>query len=675
MPSNSSKPQDACPGRNGTASLALPGTRSDLRTLHEGTPPKVAAQDSVVSRVLALSRRFLVAGVLLPVFAGVYYAAFWLRFEGQLGPEEVQQYVSTVGWIVWIKLCLFVRFRICRGWGRLVTFYDLVALVQASTAGLLLIVLLDRLVLSRSMIPRSVFLLDWGATIVILGGARSLLRGVREYPWLAFLPSDRIPAFIVGANDTGEMLLRAIIRNDKRTYRVVGFIDTDGRSLGTRISGVPVVGGLDQTCELADRYRVQELLVAREKLSGQRIRRLMEDARRRGIDVRVLPSMDLMISGNVAIQPRPVAIDDLLRREPVELDLESIRRWIDHRVLLVTGSAGSIGSEISRQLLQFAPRRVVLVDRSETGQFFLERELRKLRTDAQIEVCLADVLDRQRIGALLQEHRPHVIFHAAAYKHVPLMESHPQEAVKNILTATRQLADLAAESRVDSFVLISTDKAVNPTSVMGACKRAAELYVQALSGRRAPSGGRSCRFVTVRFGNVLDSAGSVVQIFRQQIAAGGPVTITDPAMRRYSMTIPEAARLVIQAGAIGSGGHILLLDMGEPVRILDLATDMIRLSGLRVGEDIAIESVGPRPGEKLFEELRTAGENHLSTCHPKIIVVDHRPVDLEDILGSIEEIEHLAAKAPEEVVPRLEKLIPEYLRERRTGLATRRAAA
>jgi FlaA1/EpsC-like NDP-sugar epimerase len=666
---NSSKPQDPCPGRNGTASLALPGTRSDLRTLHAGAPPKVAAQDSAVSRVLALSRRFFVAGVLLPVFAGIYYAAFWLRFEGQLGPEEVQQYVSTVGWIVWIKLCLFVRFRICRGWGRLVTFYDLVALVQASTAGLLLVVLLDRLVLPRSMIPRSVFLLDWGATIVILGGARSLLRGVREYPWLAFLPSDRIPAFIVGANDTGEMLLRAIIRNDKRTYRVVGFIDTDGRSLGTRISGVPVVGGLDQTCELADRYRVQELLVAREKLSGQRIRRLMEDARRRGMDVRVLPSMDLMISGNVAIQPRPVAIDDLLRREPVELDLESIRRWIDRRVLLVTGSAGSIGSEISRQLLQFAPRRVVLVDRSETGQFFLERELRKLRTDAQIEVCLADVLDRQRIRAVLQEHRPDVIFHAAAYKHVPLMENHPQEAVKNILTATRQLADLAAESRVDSFVLISTDKAVNPTSVMGACKRAAELYVQALSGRS------TCRFVTVRFGNVLDSAGSVVQIFRQQIAAGGPVTITDPAMRRYFMTIPEAARLVIQAGAIGSGGHILLLDMGEPVRILDLAADMIRLSGLRVGEDIAIESVGPRPGEKLFEELRTTGENHLPTCHPKIIVVDHRPVDLEVILGSIEEIEHLAAKAPDQIVSGLEGLIPEYLRERRTDRSARRAAA
>jgi FlaA1/EpsC-like NDP-sugar epimerase len=621
------------------------------------------------ARLGAMGQRLLGASVLLPVFAAIYYAAYWLRFEGQLGPEEVQTFLFTVGWIVWLKLCLFAWFGICVGWNRLVTFYDLVVLVQASTAGLLLVVLLDRLVLTRFLIPRSIFLIDWGATIVVVGGARSLLRGFREYAWATFFLSDRIPAFIVGANDTGEMLLRAIIRNDKRAYRVVGFIDTDGRSLGTRISGVPVVGSLDETGELAERYGVQELLVAREKLSGQRIRRLMEDAQRRGIEVRVLPSMDLMISGNVAIQPRPVAIDDLLRREPVELDLESIRRWIDHRVLLVTGSAGSIGSEISRQLLQFAPRRVVLVDRSETGQFFLERELRRLRTDVQIDVCLADVLDRPRIRALFQQYRPHVVFHAAAYKHVPLMETHPQEAVKNIITATRQLADLAAESQVDSFVLISTDKAVNPTSVMGTCKRAAELYVQALAGHS------DCRFVTVRFGNVLDSAGSVVQIFRQQIADGGPVTITDPAMRRYFMTISEAARLVIQAGAIGSGGHILLLDMGEPVRILDLATDMIRLSGLRVGEDIAIESVGPRPGEKLFEELRTTDENHLPTCHPKIIVVDHRPVDLEDILGSIEEIEHLAARAPDEIIPRLEKLIPEYLRERRVDSSPRRAAA
>jgi FlaA1/EpsC-like NDP-sugar epimerase len=311
---------------------------------------------------------------------------------------------------------------------------------------------------------------------------------------------------------------------------------------------------------------------------------------------------------------------------------------------------------------------VVLVDRSETGQFFLERELRKLGSNVQIEMCLADVLDRPRIRDILRQCRPHVVFHAAAYKHVPLMESHPQEAVRNILTATRQLAELAAEARADSFVLISTDKAVNPASMMGACKRAAEIYVQALSARAA------CRFVTVRFGNVLDSAGSVVQIFRQQIAAGGPVTVTDPAMRRYFMTIPEAARLVLQAGAIGQSGQILLLDMGEPVRIVDLAEDMIRLSGLRVGEDIAIEYTGPRPGEKLFEELRGAEENDLARCHPKIIVVDQRPADLGGALGAIEEIEAAARTAPDQVAGLLRRMIPEYRGPSSQAIRRRRAA-
>ncbi len=305
-------------------------------------------------------------------------------------------------------------------------------------------------------------------------------------------------------------------------------------------------------------------------------------------------------------------------------------------MILVTGSAGSIGSEICRQLLQFSPQRLVLLDRAETAQFFLERELRPLAGKKQIEVCIADVLDEARMRRVLMQHRPHVIFHAAAYKHVPLMECHPQEAVRNIVSATRRLADLAMDYHSDSLVMISTDKAVNPTSVMGACKRVAELYVQSLADRS------STRFVTVRFGNVLDSAGSVVQLFRQQIAAGGPVTVTDPEMRRYFMTIPEASRLVIQAGAIGQSGQILVLDMGEPVRIVDLAADMIRLSGLRVGEDVAIEFVGLRPGEKLYEELHIPGERLLPTSHPKIIVAERRRTNVAHMQSAIDQLERLA---------------------------------
>lgn len=308
----------------------------------------------------------------------------------------------------------------------------------------------------------------------------------------------------------------------------------------------------------------------------------------------------------------------------------------------------------------------MLVDRSETGQFFIERELREKAGGVELEVCLADMLDETRIQNILRLHRPDIIFHAAAYKHVPLMEAHPGEAVKNIVTATRQLADLAMSHGVKSFVMISTDKAVHPTSVMGACKRAAEVYVQSLAELS------SCQFVTVRFGNVLDSAGSVVQVFREQIRGGGPVTVTDPAMTRYFMTIPEAAGLVVQAGAIGNGGEILLLDMGEPVRIVDLAADMIRLSGLRVGEDIEIKFTGMRPGEKLYEELRIAGENELPTRHPKITVADRQRRDPAAVLAAIENLQATADQDAAAVIEQLQRVVPAFVRP--TKSAERRAA-
>jgi FlaA1/EpsC-like NDP-sugar epimerase len=344
----------------------------------------------------------------------------------------------------------------------------------------------------------------------------------------------------------------------------------------------------------------------------------------------------------------------LLRRDPVELKLGELHDWLDERVILVTGSAGSIGSEICRQLLAFSPRKLVLVDRSENGQFFLERELRELAGDTEIEVCIGDINDGMRMRAIFNEYGPELVFHAAAYKHVPLMEAHPGEAVKNIVCATRMLADLAAQHRVDSFVMISTDKAVNPTSVMGACKRVAELYVQALSAKAG------CRFVTVRFGNVLDSAGSVVPIFREQIARGGPVTVTHPDMLRYFMTIPEASQLVIQAGAMGQGGESFVLDMGEPVRITDLATDMIRLSGLKLGEDIELRFTGLRPGEKMFEEFHVDGENHKATSHKKILVAESAPLALDTVRRAIEALAQVSNASSSTILEQIDQIVPRY---------------
>ncbi len=622
-----------------------------------------------MQRLHRLRRPLLCMATLLPVFVAIYYFCYWLRFEGQLGPTPWRWFSGSVVLVVSVKLAMFGGFRVYRSWGRFVTFYDLVVLVKATTFSLLLTVLIDRFFLSQPTAPRSVFLLDWGATIVIIGGVRAVLRILQERNWAMMLSSsERIPTLIVGANDAGESLLRSIFRSEKMGYQVVGFIDDDDRRIGTCIGGVPVIGTLQQTSQLAQRHGVHEVLIASGELSGRQVRKLVEDTRQHDVNVRVLPSYEQLISGKLAVQPRRVSIDDLLRREPVQLDLGNIRQWIDHRVLLVTGSAGSIGSEICRQLLQFSPERLVLVDRSENGQFFLERELREQQSGVRLELRIADVLDEKRMRRVLDECRPDVIFHAAAYKHVPLMEAQPGEAVKNTILATRRLADLAMECGVKSFVLISTDKAVNPTSVMGACKRVAELYVQLQAESSA------CRFVTVRFGNVLDSSGSVVQVFRQQIARGGPVTVTDRRIERYFMTIPEAARLVIQAGAIGKAGEILLLDMGDPVRIVDLAADMIRLSGLQVGRDVEIEFTGLRPGEKLFEELHVAGESRLPTRHPKIAAVDRKRRDGVALVHAIERLLRLADDQPQLIVELLRQIVPEYRPPSSVQQPRRRAA-
>lgn len=606
---------------------------------------------------------------LLPVFAVIYYLDFWLRFEFEVVESNIQCFRATVAWVVLVKLAWFAGLRACQGLRRSLTFYDLMVLLRAATAGLLTMTLIQYALAPAPTVPRSVFLLDWSATIIVLGGARALIRGFRETHWSLFSSAKHVRVFIAGVSDMGTSMLRIIRQLDRPRYEVVGFIDRCSNFVGTRVEGVPVLGDCGHARQLVARHGVKQILVMQGELPGPQLRKLMDDTRHSACEVRVVPNYQQLLEGKITVQPRPVSIEDLLQREPVNLDIQNIRQWIDGRVIMVTGSAGSIGSEICRQLLQFSPKRIVLVDRAETPQFFLERELQPHAKKGQLDVCIADVLDERRMRRVLMQHRPHVVFHAAAYKHVPLMEDHPEEAVRNIITATRGLADLVGEFRTDSFVMISTDKAVNPTSVMGACKRVAELYVQSLVGRSAT------RFVTVRFGNVLDSAGSVVQLFRQQIAAGGPVTVTDPNIRRYFMTIPEASRLVIQAGVIGQSGQILLLDMGEPVRIAELAADMIRLSGLRVGEDVTIEYVGLRPGEKLFEELHIPGEKLLPTSHPKIIVADRKPGRIEDIQGAVNELERLASEAPEAIVGQLQQIVCGYRQEERDWATPRRKAA
>jgi FlaA1/EpsC-like NDP-sugar epimerase len=598
---------------------------------------------------------FVVAG-LVPIFYCIYYLAYWFRFEGVLGFRERYIIGATVGWIICAKMAWFVALGACRSWSRLVTFYDLSLLLRASMASGLSVVLIYYFLVPWPAIPRSVLLLDWGATLLLLAGMRLLWRGWCNMRWMFFQPDDQIRVFVAGVGETGQFMLRAVRLDGESVYRIVGFLSDKPELVGLQIEGIPIVGTLDDACRLVALYKVQKILVVQGEFPGVNLKKLIHQAEERHFTVRVIPDYRHLIDGSMTFQTRSVSIEDLLQREPVELDIENIEQWLEGRTVLVTGSAGSIGSEICRQLLTLAPRRIVAVDRSENGQFFLEHQLHALGSDVQIDFHIADVLDRDAVRSLLDRYKPEVIFHDAAYKHVPLMEAHPGEAVKNIVTATRQMADLAVETGVKSFVLISTDKVVNPTSVMGACKRTAELYLQSLQGRTP------CRFVTVRFGNVIDSAGSVVQVFRRQIAAGGPVTVTDPEICRFFMTIPEAARLVIQAGAIGEDGQIMFLEMGEPIRIAELASEMIRLSGLRLKTDIDIEFTGLRPGEKMYEELYSDNEERLPTKHPKIILVRYRRSPRTDLLQDIAELEFHARINPRKIFAKLQEIVPEYRR-------------
>ncbi len=610
------------------------------------------------SSLHVVRRAMIMAGLPL-LFAGIHYGAYVLRFDAAPPPPFDAVLQESLGMFVLLKTAAFVWFGLHRGWGRFVTFHDLVVVVEATTVGTFLLVLTDFFMLTDAVVPRSVIVLDWGGTLIVVCGLRGLGRSIRErYMTLFHRETEARRVLIVGANQAGETLLRSIKYDGRIAYHVCGFVDDDVRNVGETIAGVPILGTLQRTSELALRHGIDEVLITTGEFPGPLVRRIVGDCRANNIRVSMLPSYEQLLSGRLAVSTREVAIDDLLRREPVSLDTAGIDQWLRGRTLMVTGSAGSIGSEVCRQLLHFAPARLVLVDRSENGQFHLERQIRELAPQLPVEVRIADISDRSRMERLFAELRPDILFHAAAYKHVPLMEANPGEAIKNNIVATRLLADLADEHGLGAFVLISTDKAVNPTSVMGACKRAAELYVRSLSERS------TCRFVTVRFGNVLDSAGSVVPIFREQIARGGPVTVTDERMQRYFMTIPEAAQLVIQAGAMGQGGEIFVLEMGTPVRIVDLAADMIRLSGLEVGRDIEIEFTGLRPGEKLFEELHAPEEVHQPTRHPKIHVASHNSLlAADEIEVEIDLLTECVDRSADEIIATLRRLVPEYRAE------------
>ena len=587
------------------------------------------------------------------------FGAFLLRFEFHIPSVYLRNFGLWVLALLVVRVSVHAWMGLFHGLWRYSSSRDLIALVKAaliSTAIFALIVTFT----GPAGIPRSVVVMDWFGSIVIVGGVRFCTRAIREIAVHAANPppEGRRKVLVVGAGDAAEMLMREITRTHSSRYEPVGFVDDNKLKVGERIHGVPVLGRIAEVPDIVARLGVDEIIVAIPSVSGKEMRRIVDLCASSGSHIRTLPGVDKLIDGRVTVnQLQAVKIEDLLGRDPVVLDSDAINSFVRSRVVLVTGAGGSIGSELCRQVARFGPSKIVLVEQAENNLFHIHRQLVREFPDVPVVPCVADICDTRRLESIFESEEPQVVFHAAAHKHVPMMEENPGEAIKNNVFGTKKVADLASAYAVEKFVMVSTDKAVNPTSVMGVSKRVAEIYVQSLSQRS------KTQFVTVRFGNVLGSAGSVIPLFQEQILAGGPVTVTHPEMKRYFMTIPEACQLILQAGAMGSGGEIFVLDMGEPVKIVDLARDLIKLSGLIPGEDIEIKFTGIRPGEKLFEELATDDEHADKTKHPKIYIGKFRPHDARHVDEALQMLHALSDGSDRErIMQAFGRIVPEYAR-------------
>jgi FlaA1/EpsC-like NDP-sugar epimerase len=587
------------------------------------------------------------------MIAAAWYLAFQLRFDFRVPPYYEGMLRDTILIVVAIKLAVFVAFGFYQRWWRYVSTRDMWrALAGVAVASVIAIAAVYFFYpVERLRLPRGVALVDPLLLLAFVAGSRLLARTVIERPKGGIVARGR-EVIVVGAGDAGQLIVRELQRSKVLNSTPIGLVDDDPRKKNMRLHGVRVLGTTDELAHVLRDNRPDEVLIAIPSAPGELRQKVVEIARAENVPVKTLPGLHELISGDLDLagQIRPVQVEDILGREQVEVDLEAVASYLRGKTVLVTGAGGSIGAELCRQIARVAPARLVLVDAGETALFDIERELVEEREFPAAVPVLGDAGNRAKLRQVFERYRPEVVFHAAAYKHVPLMESNPLESVRNNVLVTRVVAETAVEHGATRFVLVSTDKAVNPRTVMGQSKALCEWIVEAF-GHRADV---PTRFVAVRFGNVLGSSGSVVPIFRRQIQRGGPVTVTHPEMTRYFMTIPEAASLVIQAGAIGGRGEVYVLDMGEPVKIVDLARSMVRLSGKEPDRDVQIRFVGVRPGEKLHEELWNEGEDISATPHPKIQRATRAAIDASWLTDELTELERLVEEGETlELVSRL----------------------
>ncbi len=586
-----------------------------------------------------------------------WLGAYWLRFNLEMPPDEyVVTALTALPLVVPVQAAVFWLFGLYRGVWRFASLPDLVRILKAVAFGSVLCVVLLFIFFRLQEVPRTVPLLFILLQLLLLAGPRLLYRWHKDHR-LDLGGGQSV--LMVGAGSAGEMLVRDMLRDPLRSYHPVAFVDDLPRRQGAEIHGIPVVGQCERIPEVVAEYSIDVVVLAIPSADSLQMRRLVELCERSGVPFRTVPRLRSLMSGQVNVnQLKVVSIEDLLGRDPVRLDWQGISEGLHGQVILVTGGGGSIGSELCRQIARLEPARLIVYEHSEFNLYAIEEELRSAFPGLDLLARLGDVSDAAAVEHLFASQRPQRVFHAAAYKHVPLLESQVREALRVNVMGTRAVADAAERHGCREFVLISTDKAVNPANVMGASKRLAELYCQCMDARART------RYITVRFGNVLGSAGSVVPLFRRQIDRGGPVTVTHPDMERFFMTIPEACQLIMQAGVLGDGGEIFVLDMGEPVKIRYLAEQMIRLSG-RDPADIPIDYIGLRPGEKLYEELFYKDEGLTPTRHERIHVARHRAMSQELLRRSLGQMErHLLAYEDEALMLQLGRLVPEWQAER-----------
>ena len=549
--------------------------------------------------------------------AAAWLLAFWLRFNLDVPEVYGSLALQTLPVAITVYAALFLGLGLYRGIWRYASLPDLRRILVAVGVGAVAVPTALYMMQLELDVPRSVLIMSPIILMMIMGGSRITYRAWKERMLGGLMAGEREPVVVIGAEEAAVNLIKDLARSTQ--WRVVGVFDDDDAKIGRQLHGVNVIGRVEEMPRWRGRLEFSQAIIAMPEAGHTERRRVVDVCNRAGVKVLTVPSFEDLVSGRVTVsQVRHVELDDLLGRDPVQLDAAGLRGWLAGRVVMITGAGGSIGAELCRQVARFAPRQLVLFEQSELALYTIEQEFADRYPRVRVAPVVGDVKDAQRVGQVIRDHSPSVIFHAAAYKHVPLMESsNAWQAVLNNVAGTRIIARAAAAHGVEKFVFISTDKAVNPTSVMGASKRLAEMVCQSLQG------GAGTRFVMVRFGNVLGSTGSVVPRFREQIARGGPVTVTDPEVTRYFMSIPEAVQLVLQAGLMGAGGEIFVLDMGIPVKIADLARDLIKLSGF-TEEEIRIVYTGLRPGEKLYEEPLAENEDLLPTPHPKLRVARAR---------------------------------------------------